>query len=87
MVGTLSRVTALLLSVGILLTGHGLQLTLLPLHAQALGWSAYAIGLSGSLYFFGFVLGCVVIPSIVASVGCQSGCRSRRAELTRSPLT
>jgi MFS family permease len=69
MVGTLSRVTALLLSVGILLTGHGLQLTLLPLHAQALGWSDYAIGLSGSLYFLGFVIGCVVIPSIVASVG------------------
>ena len=60
MVGTLSRVTALLLSVGILLTGHGLQLTLLPVHAQALGWSTYAIGLSGSLYFLGFVLGCIV---------------------------
>lgn len=69
MVGTLLRVTALLLSVGILLTGHGLQLTLLPVHAQALGWTAYAIGLSGSLYFLGFVLGCVVIPSIVARVG------------------
>lgn len=69
MVGTLSRVTALLLSVGILLTGHGLQLTLLPVHAQALGWGGYAIGLSGSLYFLGFVLGCIVIPSIVASVG------------------
>jgi len=69
MVGTLSRVTALLLSVGILLTGHGLQLTLLPVHAQALGWSTYAIGLSGSLYFLGFVLGCIVIPRIVTSVG------------------
>lgn len=69
MVGTLSRVTALLLSVGILLTGHGLQLTLLPVHAQALGWSTYAIGLTGSLYFLGFVLGCIVIPRIVTSVG------------------
>jgi len=69
MVGTLSRVTALLLSVGILLTGHGLQLTLLPLHAQALGWTPYAIGASGSIYFLGFVLGCIVIPTIVSRVG------------------
>jgi MFS family permease len=69
MFGTLSRVTALLLSVGILLTGHGLQLTLLPVHAQGLGWTAYAIGISGSIYFLGFVLGCIVIPSIVARVG------------------
>jgi MFS family permease len=69
MVGTLSRVTALLLSVGILLTGHGLQLTLLPVHAQGLGWSSSAIGLSGSVYFLGFVLGCIVIPSIVSNVG------------------
>jgi MFS family permease len=69
MVGTLSRVTALLVSVAILLTGHGLQLTLLPVHAQALGWSTAAIGVSGSSYFLGFVAGCIVIPSIVARVG------------------
>jgi MFS family permease len=69
MVGTLSRVTALLLSVAILLTGHGLQLTLLPVHGQGLAWTAYAIGSTGSVYFLGFVLGCVVIPSIVARVG------------------
>jgi MFS family permease len=31
--------------------------------------TAYAIGLSGSVYFLGFVLGCIVIPSIVAGVG------------------
>ncbi|MEE4184637.1 MAG: MFS transporter [Gammaproteobacteria bacterium] len=69
MVGTLSRVTALLISVSILLTGHGLQLTLLPVHAQLLGWGDYAIGLTGSLYFLGFVIGCAVIPSVVAGVG------------------
>src|SRR3970040_2490248 len=69
MVGILSRVTALLLSVAILLTGHGVQLTLLPVHAQGLAWTPYAIGATGSVYFLGFVLGCVVIPSIVARVG------------------
>ena len=69
MVGTLSRITSLLLAVGILLIGHGLQLTLLPVHAEALGWSTSAVGLTGSFYFLGFVAGCIVIPAIVAGVG------------------
>jgi MFS family permease len=69
MVGTLSRITSLLLAVSILLIGHGLQLTLLPVHAEALGWSTSAVGLTGSFYFLGFVAGCIVIPAIVAGVG------------------
>ena len=69
MVGTLSRITTLLVAVGILLVGHGLQLTLLPLHAEALGWSGRAIGVTGSSYFLGFVLGCVIIPSLVGRAG------------------
>ena len=69
MVTTISRVTSLLLAVGILLIGHGLQLTLLPVYAQALGWSTSAIGFSGSCYFLGFVVGCVLVPSIVVDVG------------------
>jgi MFS family permease len=69
MVTTISRVTTLLLAAGILLIGHGLQLTLLPMYAQALGWPTSAIGLSGSFYFLGFVVGCILIPSIVVDVG------------------
>jgi MFS family permease len=69
MVGTLSRITTLLLAVGILLIGHGLQLTLLPIHAGAAGWSTSAVGITGSFYFLGFVAGCVVIPGVVAGVG------------------
>jgi MFS family permease len=53
----------------ILLMGHGLQLTLLPVHAEAQGWSAYAIALSGSAYFLGFVAGCIAIPVLVGRVG------------------
>ena len=68
MTRTLLRVITLLLAVAILLCGHGLQLTLLPLRAELLGWSSTAIGLTGSSYFFGFVVGCVVIPRIVATV-------------------
>jgi MFS family permease len=69
MVGTLSRITTLLLAAGILLIGHGLQLTLLPIRAEAAGWSASLIGLTGSLYFLGFVVGCVLVPGIVSGVG------------------
>lgn len=68
MTNTLGRVSTLLLAVAILLVGHGLQLSLLPLRAGALGWSTSAIGLTGSAYFLGFVIGCLVIPSVVAQV-------------------
>ncbi len=68
MTNTLGRVSTLLLAVAILLAGHGLQLTLLPMRAQALGWSTSAIGITGSSYFLGFVAGCLIIPSVVARV-------------------
>lgn len=64
----LLRVATLLLAVAILLTGHGLQLTLLPMRADLLGWSTSAIGLTGSAYFLGFVVGCLQIPTIVSTV-------------------
>lgn len=69
MVGTLSRITTLLVAVGVLLIGHGLQLTLLPLHALAAGWSTSAIAWTGSFYFIGFVTGCIVVPGTVSAVG------------------
>ena len=69
MVDTLSRVTALLIAMAILLIGHGLQLTLLPVHALFLGWSSTRIGLTGSFYFVGFVTGCMLVPGVVSRVG------------------
>ncbi|MDT8427452.1 MAG: MFS transporter [Pseudomonadales bacterium] len=62
-------IAALLLSAALLLTGHGLQLTLLPLSAEAYGFSAAQIGLTGSTYFSGFVTGCLLTPFIVRRVG------------------
>ena len=59
----------LLVSVGILLTGHGLQLTLLPVHARAIGWSDTEIGLTAAAYFFGFVLGCLSVPKLLSRAG------------------
>lgn len=69
MVGTLSRLTTLLVAVGVLLIGHGLQLALLPLHALGAGWSPSAIAWTGSFYFIGFVTGCIVVPGTVSAVG------------------
>lgn len=59
----------LLFSIFILLIGHGVQLTVLPLFAFDLGWSASQIGFTGSAYFLGFVLGCLFIPRLVSGVG------------------
>ncbi len=66
---TLSTVTSLLLSTTLLLVGHGMQLTLLPLRASLNGLSEFVIGLSASYYFLGFVAGAMVIPRIIAKVG------------------
>lgn len=68
MTQTLVRVGTLLLAVAVLLVGHGLQLTLLPIRAESLGWTTGAIGITGSAYFLGFVVGCLLIPSVVATV-------------------
>ena len=56
-------------SVIVLLLGHGLQLTLLPLRAEGLGWTVNEIGLTGSFYFLGFLLGCIATPRFVTAVG------------------
>lgn len=62
-------VLALLASIGLLLIGHGLLLTMLPLRADAHGFSATEIGLTGSSYFLGFVAGCLVVPAVVRRSG------------------
>lgn len=60
---------ALFLSATILMVGHGLQLTLVPLYAISLAWEPALIGYIGSSYFVGFVLGCLTVPRLVARVG------------------
>jgi MFS family permease len=63
------KLAALFLSIAALLAGHGLQLSLLPLRADAIGWSSLEIGFSVSAYFGGFLLGCFSVPGIVRAVG------------------
>jgi len=65
----LLAVTSLLISTSLLLIGHGMQLTLLPLRGSLNGLSEFTIGMSASCYFLGFVAGCLVIPRIIAKVG------------------
>ncbi len=65
----IAPVSALLLSVAILLMGNGLQGTLLPLRAQDEAFSAFDIGLLGSAYFLGFGAGCFFGPRLVQRSG------------------
>jgi len=58
-----------MISIFILLIGHGLQLTVAPLRANELGWSTSMIGFTGSAYFLGFVIGCLTVPRLVTWVG------------------
>ena len=69
MTKAIAPVSALLLSVAILLMGNGLQGTLLPVRAQIEAFSAYQIGILGSAYFLGFAAGCLLGPFLVRRVG------------------
>jgi MFS family permease len=62
-------IAAILFSVLIFLTGNGLLGTLLPVRAHIAGFSDLAIGLIGSAYFAGFVLGCFSGPLLLERVG------------------
>lgn len=62
-------VSALLVSVAILLTGNGLQSILLPVRAGLEGFSTVEIALISSCYFAGFAAGCKFGPRLVRKVG------------------
>ena len=61
--------TALLFSQALLLIGHGLQLTLLPIRAEIEQFSDFQIATTGSSYFLGFVLGCLMSAHLIRRVG------------------
>lgn len=66
---TLLTLSSLLFSTALLLIGHGIQVTLLPLRGSAIGLSDTVIGLTGSAYFAGFIVGCFTLPKLIARVG------------------
>jgi MFS family permease len=65
----LAPVAALLIGVSILLTGQGLQRTLLPIRASLEDFSTLTIGVIGAAYFLGFTLGCLKGGELVKRVG------------------
>jgi MFS family permease len=66
---SLAPVAALLFSVALLLTGNGLQGTLIPVRANLEHFRAFELGLLGTAYFFGFTVGCLHGPALVRRAG------------------
>lgn len=69
MAQTLLSVSALLLSVALLIFGHGLQTTLLPLAADRYYFTDFEIGAISSAYFVGLVVGCLAAPLLIMRAG------------------
>lgn len=65
----LTPVATLLIGVAILMTGSGLQGTLLPVRASIEEFTTIAIGVMGAAYFLGFTLGCLKGGELVRNVG------------------
>ena len=82
----LAPVAALLISVSILLTGQGLQGTLLPVRASLEGFPTLAIGAMGATYFLGFTVGCLKGGELVRRVGHVRVFLAMTAVASASPL-
>jgi len=65
----LGPVATLLIGVAILLTGSGLQGTLMPVRASIENFSTFAIAVVGASYFLGFTVGCLKGGELVKNVG------------------
>jgi MFS family permease len=83
---TFAPVAALLISVSILLTGQGLQGTLLPVRASLEAFPTLAIGAMGAAYFIGFTLGCLKGGELVRRVGHVRVFLAMSALASASPL-
>lgn len=66
---TLTTIASLLLSVAILLSGNGLQGTLLAVRANLEGFTLTQIGLLMSGYHIGLIVGCYITPHLIRRVG------------------
>jgi MFS family permease len=86
MTALLRPVTALLLSTAILLMGNGLNGVLLPIRAVGEHFSRLEIGLVGSSYFAGLMLGCLGCPAVIARVGHIRAFAAFTAIVTITPL-
>lgn len=69
MLKAVAALSALLLAAGVLLTGNGLQSTLISVRANIEDFPTALIGVLMSAYFAGFVAGCRINPAFIKSVG------------------
>lgn len=83
---TLAKVAALLFGVAILLTGQGLQGTLIPTRAELEGFSTVTIGVIGAAYFLGFTIGCLRGGTLIRSVGHVRVFAAMTAAASAAPL-
>ena len=69
MVKVVSSAWALLLGMGVMMLGNGLQGTLLGIRAVTEGFGTTVTGLVMSSYYVGFLAGSTLVPKIVKNVG------------------
>ena len=62
-------IAAILFSILIFVIGNGLLSTLIPVRGDLAGFSDLAIGVIGSAYYAGFVIGCFMAPRMLARIG------------------
>lgn len=86
MLKALAPVASLLFGVAILLTGQGLQGTLLPVRANLEQFSIFGVGLIGGTYFLGFTLGCLFGARMIRRVGHVRVFAAMTAAASASPL-
>lgn len=82
----LRPITALLLSAAILLMGNGLLTVLVPIRADIDGFGDFNIGIIGAAYYCGLLVGCLLCPRVVASVGHVRSFAAFTAIFTLAPL-
>jgi MFS family permease len=69
MLGNLGPLVALLASTGLFVASHGLQTFVVPVRAAVEAFSSFGIGVIGSAFFTGFVVGCLAVPHIIRRAG------------------
>lgn len=86
MIRAIASIAALLVGVAILLTGQGLQGTLLPVRATIEHFPTIAVGAFGATYFLGFTIGCWQGGGLVQRVGHVRVFAAMTALASASPL-
>ena len=69
MLSSIRPILSLLLGLLFMVMGHGLQMVLIPLRAEGELWSTFQIGWLGSVYYLGFVAGCLGVPHLIRHSG------------------